>query len=55
VLHVDNGDDLSIVLDAVAQAYCDSRYADSGSVVGEALPEASPNLIQVSQQISLLL
>jgi hypothetical protein len=37
--HLDNGDDLSNMLDAVAQAYSDSPTADSGSVVEEVLPE----------------
>jgi hypothetical protein len=37
--HGDNGDDLSNMLDAVAQAYSDSPTADSGSIVEEVLPE----------------
>jgi hypothetical protein len=37
--HGDNGDDLSNMLDAVAQAYSDSPTTDSGSFVEEILPE----------------
>jgi hypothetical protein len=44
MLHLDNGDDLSNMLDAVAQAYSDSPTADSGSVVEEVLPELDTGL-----------
>jgi hypothetical protein len=39
MLHLDNGHDLSNMLDAVAQAFSDSPTTDSGSIVEEPQPE----------------